>query len=105
MVLESTTYPGTTEELLAGILADGSGPGAGTRLLPGLQPRRIDPGNRQFSFAEIPKVVSGINGVSLDAVQAFYETLVRKTIAVSRPREAELAKLIENTFRTSTSPW
>ena len=99
VVLESTTYPGTTEELLAGILADGSGLVPGRDFHLGYSPERIDPGNRQYSFAEIPKVVSGINGASLDAVQSFYETLVRKTIAVSRPREAELAKLIENTFR------
>ncbi len=48
---------------------------------------------------EIPKVVSGVGAASLAAVQAFYDTMVHKTIAVSRPREAELAKLIENTFR------
>ncbi|MGH9105494.1 MAG: nucleotide sugar dehydrogenase [Acidimicrobiales bacterium] len=99
VVLESTTYPGTTEELLAGILRDGSGlaPGADFRL--GYSPERIDPGNRHFSLAEIPKVVSGIDPASLAAVQAFYDTLVDKTIPVSRPKEAELAKLVENTFR------
>ncbi len=99
VVLESTTYPGTTEELLAGILADGSGLVPGRDFHLGYSPERIDPGNRHFSFAEIPKVVSGIDTGSLNAVQAFYDTLVHKTIAVSRPREAELAKLIENTFR------
>jgi UDP-N-acetyl-D-glucosamine dehydrogenase len=99
VVLESTTYPGTTEELLAGILADGSGLVPGRDFHLGYSPERIDPGNRHFSFAEIPKVVSGIDTGSLNAVQAFYDTLVNKTIAVSRPREAELAKLIENTFR------
>ena len=99
VVLESTTYPGTTEELLAGILAQGSGLVPGREFHLGYSPERIDPGNRHFSLAEIPKVVSGINAASLVAVQGFYDTLVRKTIPVSRPREAELAKLIENTFR------
>jgi UDP-N-acetyl-D-glucosamine dehydrogenase len=80
-------------------LAEGSGLVAGRDFHLGYSPERIDPGNRHFSLAEIPKVVSGINAASLNAVQAFYDTLVHKTIAVSRPREAELAKLIENTFR------
>ncbi len=99
VVLESTTYPGTTEELLARVLADGSGLVPGRDFHLGYSPERIDPGNRHFALVEIPKVVSGIDAGSLQAVQSFYDTLVRKTIAVSRPREAELAKLIENTFR------
>jgi UDP-N-acetyl-D-glucosamine dehydrogenase len=99
VVLESTTYPGTTEELLSHILAEGSGLVPGRDFHLGYSPERIDPGNRHFSVAEIPKVVAGINADSLKAVQSFYDTLVHKTIAVSRPREAELAKLIENTFR------
>jgi UDP-N-acetyl-D-glucosamine dehydrogenase len=99
VVLESTTYPGTTEELLSGVLAEGAGLVPGRDFHLGYSPERIDPGNRHFSLSEIPKVVSGIDAGSLDAVQSFYDTLVRKTIAVSRPREAELAKLIENTFR------
>ncbi len=99
VVLESTTYPGTTEELLAGLLADRSGLVPGRDFHLGYSPERIDPGNRRFSLAKIPKVVSGINAASLAAVQGFYDTLVHKTIPVSRPREAELAKLIENTFR------
>jgi UDP-N-acetyl-D-glucosamine dehydrogenase len=99
VVLESTTYPGTTEELLSGILAEGSGLVPGRDFYLGYSPERIDPGNRYYSLTEIPKVVSGINLDSLNAVQSFYDTLVDKTIAVSRPREAELAKLIENTFR------
>ncbi len=99
VVLESTTYPGTTEELLARVLAEGSGLVPGRDFHLGYSPERIDPGNRHFALPEIPKVVSGINAGSLQAVQAFYDTLVHKTVAVSRPREAELAKLIENTFR------
>ncbi|MHB1846304.1 MAG: nucleotide sugar dehydrogenase [Deltaproteobacteria bacterium] len=99
VVLESTTYPGTTEELFAGLLRDGSGLTAGTDYHLGYSPERIDPGNRLFGLVDTPKVVSGVDAASLAAVQRFYDSLVDKTIAVSRPREAELAKLIENTFR------
>jgi UDP-N-acetyl-D-glucosamine dehydrogenase len=99
VVLESTTYPGTTEELLAGILKEGSGLAGGVDFHLGFSPERIDPGNIQYGFATTPKLVSGIAPCCLEAVQAFYDGLVTKTIPVSRPREAELAKLIENTFR------
>ncbi len=99
VVLESTTYPGTTEELLAGLLHDGSGLVAGRDFHLGYSPERIDPGNRLYGLLNTPKVVSGIDAASLGAVQHFYGSLVDKTIAVSRPREAELTKLIENTFR------
>jgi UDP-N-acetyl-D-glucosamine dehydrogenase len=99
VVLESTTYPGTTEELVAGILAEGSGLVPGQDFYLGYSPERIDPGNQHFSLVDIPKVVSGINAPSLAATRSFYETMVHKTIPVSRPRVAELAKLIENTFR------
>jgi UDP-N-acetyl-D-glucosamine dehydrogenase len=99
VVLESTTYPGTTEELVARILAEGSGLVPGQDFYLGYSPERIDPGNQHFSLVDIPKVVSGINAPSLAATRSFYETMVHKTIPVSRPRVAELAKLIENTFR------
>lgn len=99
VVLESTTYPGTTEELLAGLLEAGSGLQAGRDFRLGYSPERIDPGNRHFGLESTPKVVSGVDAPSLAAVEAFYGTLVEKTVPVSRPREAELAKLIENTFR------
>jgi UDP-N-acetyl-D-glucosamine dehydrogenase len=99
VVLESTTYPGTTEELLASLLEEGSGLVAGTDFHLGYSPERIDPGNRRFGLVGTPKVVSGVNATSLAAVQGFYDSIVDKTIAVSRPREAELTKLIENTFR------
>jgi UDP-N-acetyl-D-glucosamine dehydrogenase len=99
VALESTTYPGTTEELLAGLLEAGSGLVAGRDFHLGYSPERIDPGNRQFSLVNTPKVVSGIDEASLAAVDGFYASIVDKTVRVSRPREAELAKLIENTFR------
>jgi len=99
VVLESTTYPGTTEELLADVLEAESGLRAGPDFHLGYSPERIDPGNPSFGLVDTPKVVSGVDAPSLAAVQRFYGSIVDKTIPVSRPREAELAKLIENTFR------
>jgi UDP-N-acetyl-D-glucosamine dehydrogenase len=99
VVVESTTYPGTTQELVAPILEDGSGLVAGSDFHLGYSPERIDPGNSTWTLVSTPKIVSGIDAASLAAVKAFYDTLVEKTIAVSSPREAELAKLLENTFR------
>ena len=99
VVLESTTYPGTTEELVGPILEEGSELSAGADFHLGYSPERIDPGNREWTFVNTPKVVSGIDAVSLSAVSAFYDTLVDRTVPVSTPREAELTKLLENTFR------
>jgi UDP-N-acetyl-D-glucosamine dehydrogenase len=99
VVLESTTYPGTTEELLVPILEEGSGLSAGADFHVGYSPERIDPGNRTWNLVNTPKVVSGIDDESLVAVRSFYDTLVEQTIPVSGTREAELVKLLENTFR------
>src|SRR6185436_9535132 len=99
VVLESTTYPGTTEELVVPILERGSGLRAGTDFSVGYSPERIDPGNREFDLETTPKVVSGIDAASLDRTDAFYRTLVRETVRVSSTKSAELAKLLENTFR------
>ncbi|MEY2477393.1 MAG: UDP-N-acetyl-D-glucosamine dehydrogenase [Actinomycetota bacterium] len=99
VVLESTTYPGTTEELVAPLLEEGSGLSAGTDFHLGYSPERIDPGNPDFTLVNTPKVVSGIDAASLAAVQAFYDTIVEQTVPVSTPKEAELTKLLENTFR------
>lgn len=99
VVLESTTYPGTTEELLIPILEKGSGLIAGEDFFVGYSPERIDPGNKVWGFVETPKVVSGINPASLGAVQGFYDLLVHTTVPVGGTKEAELTKLLENTFR------
>ena len=99
VVLESTTYPGTTEELLAPLLEQGSGLVAGEGFHLGYSPERIDPGNRTWGLVNTPKVVSGIDAASREAVQGFYDTLVERTVAVSGTKEAELTKLLENTFR------
>jgi UDP-N-acetyl-D-glucosamine dehydrogenase len=99
VILESTTYPGTTEDLVAGLLEEGSGLTAGRDFHLGYSPERIDPGNATWNFVNTPKVVSGIDKESLDAVQAFFDRLVDRTVPVSGTREAELTKLLENTFR------
>jgi UDP-N-acetyl-D-glucosamine dehydrogenase len=99
VILESTTYPGTTEELVAPILEEHSGLIAGRDFHLGYSPERIDPGNRTWTFVNTPKVVSGIDDASLAAVRGFYDQLVEQTVPVSSPKEAELTKLLENTFR------
>jgi UDP-N-acetyl-D-glucosamine dehydrogenase len=99
VILESTTYPGTTDELVAPILEEISGLKAGIDFHLGYSPERIDPGNATWTLANTPKVVSGINPDSLAAVDAFYRQVVETTVPVSQMRVAELTKLIENTFR------
>ncbi|WP_241961114.1 nucleotide sugar dehydrogenase [Salinibacterium hongtaonis] len=99
VILESTTYPGTTEELLVPILEEGSGLTAGVDFFVGYSPERIDPGNKIWGFVETPKVVSGIDDESLARVKEFYDDLVNTTVPVLSPKEAELTKLLENTFR------
>jgi UDP-N-acetyl-D-glucosamine dehydrogenase len=98
VVLESTTYPGTTEELLRPIL-EGGGLRAGVDFFLGYSPERIDPGNAEWNFVNTPKVVSGIDQLSCSAVERFYGSLVEKTVPVASTGEAELVKLLENTFR------
>ncbi len=97
-VLESTTYPGTTEELLQPLLEAG-GLKAGHDFFLAFSPERIDPGNPSYDFADIPKVVGGMNEASTRAAAALYEQVVPKVVTVSGTREAEMAKLIENIYR------
>jgi UDP-N-acetyl-D-glucosamine dehydrogenase len=99
VVLESTTYPGTTTEVVAPILERGSGLTAGADFRLGYSPERIDPGNAAWRFENTPKLVSGVDSASLAAVRSFYDTLVDETVEMGTPAAAELAKLIENTFR------
>ena len=98
VILESTTYPGTTEELLAPILEAGSGLRRGQYAI-GYSPERIDPGNATYGLVNTPKVTSGVDAASLAAVDGFFATLVDRTVPVGSPAEAELVKLLENTFR------
>ncbi len=99
VILESTTYPGTTEEVLGPLLEAGSGLTSGADFHLGFSPERIDPGNQTWDFQRTPKVVSGVDEASLKVVQEFYDAIVDTTVPVKGTREAELTKLLENTFR------
>ncbi|ASR39346.1 UDP-N-acetyl-D-glucosamine dehydrogenase [Prauserella marina] len=99
VVLESTTCPGTTEELVVPLLERGSGLVAGTDFFAGYSPHRTEPGNARWTLVNTPKVVSGIDADSLAAVSDLYGRLVETTIPVSSPRVAELTTLLENAFR------
>ncbi|TWF79035.1 UDP-N-acetyl-D-mannosaminuronic acid dehydrogenase/UDP-N-acetyl-D-glucosamine dehydrogenase [Pseudonocardia hierapolitana] len=99
VVLESTTYPGTTEDVFIPLLEAGSALRAGRDYCVGYSPERIDPGNPRWTLKNTPKIVSGLDERSLDAVVGFYEQLVDQVVPVRTIREAELAKLLENTFR------
>jgi UDP-N-acetyl-D-glucosamine dehydrogenase len=109
VVLESTTYPGTTEELVLPILEKSglrcpiaAGPEnenvAGDFFL-AFSPEREDPGNKQYGLAQIPKVVGGVNPPSGRAAQSLYGQVVARVVPVSSTRAAEMAKLLENIFR------
>jgi UDP-N-acetyl-D-glucosamine dehydrogenase len=109
IVLESTTYPGTTEELVLPILEKGGlrcpiarGPGSentATDFYLAFSPEREDPGNKNFGLAQIPKVVGGINPASGRAAVGLYAQIVSKVVPVSSTRAAEMVKLLENIFR------
>lgn len=99
VVLESTTYPGTTEDMLRPILEQGSGLSAGGDFALGFSPERVDPGNTTWSLSATPKVIAGIDDASLTAMREFYGKLVADVVPVSSPRAAEMTKLLENTFR------
>jgi UDP-N-acetyl-D-glucosamine dehydrogenase len=98
VVLESTTYPGTTDELVRPALESG-GLVAGRDFLLAYSPERIDPGNAEWGLRNTPKVVGGHTPEATGLATLFYQQLVDKVVAVSSCRAAELAKLLENTFR------
>ncbi len=98
VVLESTTYPGTTrEEMLTRL--ERNGLRCGRDFFLAFSPEREDPGNREFTTSDIPKVVGGIDAPSRDAAAALYGTIVRRVVPVSSPEVAESSKLLENVFR------
>lgn len=98
--LESTTYPGTTDEVLLPILERETGLKAGKDFFLAYSPEREDPNNKDFSTSTIPKVVGGFNSDSLTAAKAMYDTIICKTIPVSSAATAEATKLVENIFRS-----
>jgi UDP-N-acetyl-D-glucosamine dehydrogenase len=99
VVLESTTYPGTTEEVVAPLLEAASGLEVGTDFALAYSPERIDPGQDVHRLEETPKVVAGLTGRCRDLAAAFYSQVIQLVVTAPSPREAEMAKLIENTFR------
>ena len=98
IILESTTYPGTTEEVVQPMLEAG-GLKADVDFLLAFSPERVDPGNVQHTTRTIPKVVGGLGPASTEAACALYATSVERVIPVSSTRVAEMVKLLENTFR------
>ena len=99
MVLESTTYPGTTEEVVQPRL-EASGRVIGRDFFLAFSPERVDPGNKRFTTATIPKVVGGVTAECTKLASAMYRQVTNKVFEVSSPRVAETAKLLENTFRS-----
>ena len=99
IILESTTYPGTTLEIVKPILEKISSLVAGEDFLLGYSPERIDPGNKEWTFKNTPKIVSGINETSLKKISEFYNSIIDEVVEVSGTREAEMVKLVENTYR------
>jgi UDP-N-acetyl-D-glucosamine dehydrogenase len=98
VVLESTTWPGTTEEIVLPLL-EKSGMSAGTGFQLAYSPERIDPGNPAYGLRNTPKIVGGVTGACRDRAMAFYGKFVEQVVPVRSTREAEMAKLLENTYR------
>ena len=98
VVLESSTYPGTTDELLRGMLETPTRR-AGREFFLAYSPEREDPGNKEFGTTAIPKVVGGYDAHSCDLAQMLYDQVISRTVRVSTARTAEATKLVENIFR------
>src|SRR5580692_172649 len=97
--LESTTYPGTTEEVVRPLLEKASGLSAGLGFSLAFSPERIDPGNPEYGFANMPKIVGGVTPACADAATSFYQRICDQVVRAKSAREAEMAKLLENTYR------
>jgi UDP-N-acetyl-D-glucosamine dehydrogenase len=100
VVLESTTYPGTTRDVLRPILEEGSGLKAGTDFHLAFAPERVDPGREDFNTKTTPKIVGGIDEASTEAAAGFYRGALDAVHTVSTAEAAELTKLLENIFRS-----
>ncbi|HEY5616552.1 MAG TPA: nucleotide sugar dehydrogenase [Vicinamibacterales bacterium] len=98
VVLESTTYPGTTDEVVQPALEE-KGLKAGVDFYLAFSPERVDPGNQTYSTRTIPKVVGGVNALSTELAGDLYGSIIEKVIPVSSTQVAEMVKLLENTFR------
>jgi UDP-N-acetyl-D-glucosamine dehydrogenase len=100
VVLESTTYPGTTREQVQPVLERGSGLTAGKDFHLAFSPERVDPGREDWTTTNVPKVVGGIDEASTEAAATFYAEAIDEVHRVSSPEAAELTKLLENIFRS-----
>jgi UDP-N-acetyl-D-glucosamine dehydrogenase len=100
VILESTSYPGTTEELIIPILEEASGLESGKNFFTAYSPEREDPGNPEFNTSKIPKVVGAHGKEALEIATALYDTIVVETVPVSDNKTAEAVKLTENIFRS-----
>lgn len=98
VVLESTTWPGTTEEVVRPIL-ERSGLQAGSDFALAFSPERIDPGNAEYGLANTPKVIGGLSAACTERAAEFYSRFVGSVVKAAGTREAEMAKLLENTYR------
>jgi len=98
VILESTTYPGTTEEVIFPKLG-GNGLKVGKDIFIAFSPERVDPGNKKYKTKDIPKVVGGISETCTELSRLLYSQIVKDVITVSNTRAAEMVKLLENTFR------
>ena len=100
VVLESTTYPGTTEELIKPLLEEGSDLKCGEDFYLGFSPERVDPGNKQFKTKNTPKVVGAIGKDATETISAMYRAVLEGDVyEVSSPAVAEMEKILENTYR------
>lgn len=99
VVLESTTYPGTTQEVLLPML-EATGLREGTDFFLSFSPERVDPGNPEYGVANITKLVGGFTPTGTEVAATLYAQIVREVVKVSSPQVAEAAKLLENTFRS-----
>ncbi|HJP17758.1 MAG TPA: nucleotide sugar dehydrogenase [Nitrospinota bacterium] len=98
VVLESTTYPGTTEEIILPLLEE-KGFKVGKNIFLAFSPERVDPGNREYKTKNTPKIVGGVTPNCLKIVKALYGKVIKTVVPVSSSRSAEMVKLLENTFR------
>ncbi|MFZ0754696.1 MAG: nucleotide sugar dehydrogenase [Trebonia sp.] len=99
VILESTTYPGTTDEIVRPMLEKASGLSAGIGFHLAFSPERIDPGNETYGIRNTPKVVGGITPACTEAAADFYARVCDTVVRAKSAREAEMAKLLENTYR------
>jgi UDP-N-acetyl-D-glucosamine dehydrogenase len=103
VVLESTTYPGTTEELILPNLQDPDGRGyrVGTDFFLAYSPERLDPGRKDWTLTNTPKVIGGVTPACVEVATRLYECVVDRVVPVDSPKVAEMVKLLENTFRAT----